>query len=438
MVLRQDTSRDRDERGAVAIMVAVMAVMLFVVAALVVDLGLARDTKRQSQNAADASALAAGNVLYTTTATCTTAPCFGEAVNAAKSYALVNMGIASAEWDSCVDPQPLAYVPSGSTGNCISFDSATRPTRVRVRVPEQTVETGFGVLAGVQSISVATSARAAIRPGGALACGLCLLGSGMTHNIQNGNATVAGADIAINGNVSVGPQGLISTGGTISVEGSAAGSYARYQPDPVTGQPRIEDPLSDLVLPPASVATLSRLTNPCVQGQGIYIGNLNLRNRTCSLTPGLYVIAGGTWDLAGNASTILRSTAPGVTLYLACSSGTTIVACPSGTPGTLDASGNGTLDIDAPTTGSLAGLALVADRGNTGTIRLTGNGMAGITGTIYTRSGTLQMNGNGCASTSSAVIVNDLAFNGNNACLNLSYTANQNYQPQASGLHLDQ
>ena len=40
--------RSRDEQGAVAILVAVIAVALFVVAAMVVDLGLARDTKRQS------------------------------------------------------------------------------------------------------------------------------------------------------------------------------------------------------------------------------------------------------------------------------------------------------------------------------------------------------------------------------------------------------
>ena len=46
-------------------MVSFVAVVLFVVAALVVDLGLARDTKRQSQNTADAAALAAGNKLYT-------------------------------------------------------------------------------------------------------------------------------------------------------------------------------------------------------------------------------------------------------------------------------------------------------------------------------------------------------------------------------------
>ena len=54
----------RDEHGAVAVMVSPASqCILFVAAALVVDLGLARDTKRQSQNAADAAALAAGNVL---------------------------------------------------------------------------------------------------------------------------------------------------------------------------------------------------------------------------------------------------------------------------------------------------------------------------------------------------------------------------------------
>ena len=54
----------RDEQGAIAILVAMTSVVLFIIAAMVVDLGLARDTRRQSQNAADASALAAANALY--------------------------------------------------------------------------------------------------------------------------------------------------------------------------------------------------------------------------------------------------------------------------------------------------------------------------------------------------------------------------------------
>jgi Flp pilus assembly protein TadG len=63
--------RRRDESGAIAVLVAFSATLLFVLAALVVDLGLARDDHRASQNAADASALAATNVLYPSSNVCT-------------------------------------------------------------------------------------------------------------------------------------------------------------------------------------------------------------------------------------------------------------------------------------------------------------------------------------------------------------------------------
>src|SRR4051794_12122359 len=52
-----------EDRGAVAIMVALLTTLLAGLAALVVDLGMARDEVRTAQNAADAAALAAGQRL---------------------------------------------------------------------------------------------------------------------------------------------------------------------------------------------------------------------------------------------------------------------------------------------------------------------------------------------------------------------------------------
>ena len=86
-------SRSRDEQGAVAVMVSIVAVVLFVIAAMVVDLGLARDTRRQSQNTADAAALAAGNKLYDATGHVQ----FATAVSEAKSYSLTNFDVALAD-----------------------------------------------------------------------------------------------------------------------------------------------------------------------------------------------------------------------------------------------------------------------------------------------------------------------------------------------------
>lgn len=59
----------------------VTTAVLFGMAAIVVELGLLRDAKRQSQIAADASALAAAHVLYAASS-----PDFGAAVDAAHQY----------------------------------------------------------------------------------------------------------------------------------------------------------------------------------------------------------------------------------------------------------------------------------------------------------------------------------------------------------------
>jgi Flp pilus assembly protein TadG len=427
----------RDERGAVAVVVAVLAVTLFVVAALVVDLGFARDTKRQSQNAADASALAAGNVLYEVNASCTVVPCLTNAVTSAKSYAEVNFDIAQTSWDTCVDATPLAYVPPTEAGSCISFDQSAKPTQVRVVVPTRSVDTGLGVLAGVNQIDISTAARAALKAGGALPCGLCVLGSGTLHDLQNGDATVSGGNIHFNGDVNVANNGLVvAGGGTITVEGDATGPLNNYTPDPTEGVPPIQDPLAHIPLPPDMTGLVPK-SNPCTEGPGIYTGR-DLRNATCTLASGLYVIRAGTWDLAGNASTVLAGT--GVTLYFTCSTGTTPRPCTTGESGaTMDFSGSGRIEIKAPTTGPLAGLAIVYDRNNAATLRMTGNGSGGMTGAIYAASSQLLVNGNGCSTSfQSAVIVKNLEFNGNPSCLSIVYDESLNPKAVASGLHLDQ
>ena len=74
----------RTESGAVAILVAFFALVVFGLAALVVDLGAARDARRMSQNASDASALAAANAVYNTGSNTSHV---AAAVAAAKSYA---------------------------------------------------------------------------------------------------------------------------------------------------------------------------------------------------------------------------------------------------------------------------------------------------------------------------------------------------------------
>lgn len=108
-------------------------------------------------------------------------------------------------------------------------------------------------------------------------------------------------------------------------------------------------------------------------------------------------------------------------------------ACTAGqTGGQLDASGNGVFRVTSPASGDLEGLALLSDRNNAGTLRLTGNDAGGVHGTFFAAAGDLTISGNGGRAThESAVVVGSLTMVGN-ACLGVTYAEDDNWTPPAN------
>lgn len=422
-----------NETGAVALLVALMAVILFTICGFVIDLGQARVVRQHAQNAADAVALAAGNALYLNG---TKTPDFVGAMQAAKSYAATNYGVTADDWATCHDPGAPAdaYHPDPSI-SCISFDSPTAPLHTRVVMPMRNVATPFASILGVHSVDIDAGSTSALHPGGMADCGLCLIGEG-EHALQNGKLTINGSNIDFNGSVTLKNQGVVVSGGDILIEGSATTDSGTWSPaNPKLHQPPIDDPLAGIVLP-APTAGGAVKTNPCTQGPGTY-GAFNFPNGTCTLQPGLYVIT-GEWSLTGTAS---LDASAGVTLYFTCGTAGTPVACaaPGTAGGWLDSNGNGDVKVTAPTTGSTAGLAIVYDRLNTSLLRLTGNAVSAYVGTIYAYSAQLRFTGNGCAGANQSLIVTkDLAFDGSNSCLQSTYTQSANVYVPPSQLHLSQ
>jgi hypothetical protein len=274
-------NRRTDEAGAVVVLVAAMTLIFFSIAALVVDLGQARVVRREAQAASDSSALAGMNAMYVAG---TKTPDLAGAVAAAKSYAAKNYGVAESDWDACEDASPLTYVPD-TTQPCISFDSPTEPTTIRVIAPLRTVELHFAAALGVDEVDVAAQAQASMRIGGESDCGLCVIGHSY-HDFQNGDAYISGGNVAINGDVNIQNNGLVSTDGVISVEGNATGPLDGYTPDPLTGQEPMVDPLVNAPLPTAPYGGLSVKTDPCgtggTHGPGIY-GAINFTTGLCTL-----------------------------------------------------------------------------------------------------------------------------------------------------------
>jgi Flp pilus assembly protein TadG len=434
--------RSRDESGAVAVLVALCASVLFIVAALVVDLGLARDTRRQAQNASDASALAAANVLFPDSMTCTslnpsgtlTPPCYTDAVTAAKDYASANYGVTEADWAGCADAQAY-WRPSGSTP-CISFADSTlgtteptTPTEVRVLAPAREVATGFGNAAGVSKITVSASARAGLTPSTTYECSLCFLG---TVDGINADVTVDGGGIAVNGDLSVGAQAYW-TAESIAVSGTASGNH--FSPA-ATKSPEFTDPLASMTLPAAS-GTIYAGVHSCTStlNPGIY-SSLTLGNKdTCTLLPGLYVIT-GEW-LLGNKS-VLQGT--GVTLYFTCGTPAQPTVCTSSdtTGGWLDGK-NGTVSFSAGATGS-ADFAIIYDRLNPENLGLQGNGGTSITGAVYAPNAALDFNGNSCFGFSKGPVIVDglIKANGNKSCIEITDAVDETAATQPGNVALDQ
>ena len=108
------------------------------------------------------------------------------------------------------------------------------------------------------------------------------------------------------------------------------------------------------------------------------------------MEPGIYVIAGGGFTVSGNASL----TGDGVTIYNAGSN----YPDSGGSFSSIALSGNGEVDLSAPTSGTYTGILIFQARDNSKSITLSGNAVLGLNsgygGIIYAPAAPLNVSGN--------------------------------------------
>lgn len=144
---------DRNESGAVAIMVAVLAVVLLSVAALGVDLGNAMNRKQLTQNSADFSALAGANGLPVTDLT---------TVQKVADYLNQNQPSSDGAATEC-NPDAGKTITSAMLTDTMDYNGDVEfigTTRIRVLAPATRVQFGMANVMGfddtcVQSVAVA-------------------------------------------------------------------------------------------------------------------------------------------------------------------------------------------------------------------------------------------------------------------------------------------
>src|SRR4051794_15767513 len=382
---RLATSRRDDDRGVVAILVAVLTVVFFGLAALVVDLGFARDQSREAQNAADAAALAGATCMATLTSTCNNVTA---ATQKARGYVTAN------GWDAA--------------GTTVDVDVAAQT--VTVTLPPRRSPTIFAPAIGQGTPSVTRSATATWNGAGS-GCSLCVLNN--ANLSANADLNMDQGDLLVNGILDLGPNAqVVNTGGRIFANGGVTGSNLSNTliqdvtgvllPAGVPTTGPITAPVVDVSRPLGRPDPLGQTVAPspsgtCSAGTYASVGNCTLFN------PGLYVLTGLS-SFTGNKT--IQAT--GVTFVLTCSStaaGTTrsSLCAPNQPPGgSIEVKGGATVNISVSSPPLYAtvcfGLAIVSDPNNTGGLLVSGsgNGNTGrlsVDGSIYLKSGTFTYGG---------------------------------------------
>ena len=389
------SARRRDEEGAVALLVAFLAVGLLVVAGFTVDFGQAYLMKRNLQTGADAAALAGAQY-------------FMEKLEGPCTAAALAPFAADAEAQA--DAYMAANVPTAvTTGDDLTetCDDTNTGIKAEYTAAADTPMVFGGLATGGDHITVGRAAEASYSAGAT--CALCFLDP---DGIDAGNADFTvngGGSIHVNGNIAAGPNSFWAAGG-ITISGTTAPSQAQFEPDWTTAPP-IPDPFAYLPMPMPTTG-LSNKTDPCSNGPGIY-ASVILPNSACTLQPGAYVVT-GTWEAKNN--TVLSGN--GVTLY---------VKSPNGK---LDFKNGATQNLSAPSTAALAGwpagFVVIYDRDNPNPLSIQGNGTTTLSGTVYIPNGAIDFNGNSClvVNDGSLVAQNVIKANGNTACLTMNNAKN--------------
>lgn len=153
-----------DERGAVAVIVAILMVLLASMAAFAIDLGSRHNVRRNAQAAVDLGLLSgAQDVPFSTNDA-------SERI-AQEIRANLEVEYTDAEWEAlwtvanCTDPDRFDIMGSldGVPTQCISFDDTGR---ARVRLPDLQIDTIFAGLMGVDAMTVNAQAEVFVKYAG--------------------------------------------------------------------------------------------------------------------------------------------------------------------------------------------------------------------------------------------------------------------------------
>jgi Flp pilus assembly protein TadG len=414
---------NRKRRGVVAPLVAVSLIALLGIVALVVDLGIMQERKRDVQGSADMAALAAATVLFQNWYSGTplwrgSGPkdiATAQALAVASANGYNNDGVTNTVTVRVADATVTHVNPSYPTYDTMAFPNGyaeviityNEPARfsgvlgaTNLPVTARALARGLYVGTGDGVIILDPHASGALTIKGAGNAGVINVLKGSVH--VDSDSSSAGSASGSHATVSDPSKGFVSPGGFVpAINFIGPQTVGLPLPDPLRalpdlGQSSVQQSLglNTQFYPSGSDYTM----NP-----GIYNGDFNPSGNV-TLNPGIYVINGNV-TMAGQGNSV---TGDGVTFFF------------TGGFATTGSWKNAGWNITAPTTGPFAGIAFYQSRTSTGGINVAGNGDISITGTFYAPGTNVDFGGNGSLTVNGQYISNQLNAHGNGN-INITY-----------------
>lgn len=376
----------RDDSGVYAVLTALAMPVLVGAVAFGTDEGMLLYRHRQMQHAADSSALTAAAAFSAGAAITDQA----NAVAAEYGYltgtnSTVTVHQPPTSGPNQGNPEAIEVIISQSQPRLFSAIWGTAPVSVTARavaLPAQQV----CVLALDPTASGAFKAQGSVD--------VSLVKCAVNDDSNDANAMAVGGSSRVSAQF-VGVVGGIS--GTQSVSGTDG---------KVTGYHNVADPYADVTPPAFSGCDHNNYSTKATVtiAPGVYCGGMNLgAGAAVTLLPGTYYLDRGSLKMDGSAS--LSGT--GVTIVFTSSTGRNYAVA--------DLTGGATVNIVAPATGPLAGIAIYGDRNMpTGTPFLfTGGNSQAVGGAIYLPKAAVNWSGNATTAQPCTQLVADtIAFVG--------------------------
>ena len=421
MLRRKNTAAKTQRRGTVAILVAISITLLVGIVAVTLDGGLLQDNKRRVQNATDAAALAAGNMLFTNypSIAASTPDPNGQAAAAALKNAGDN-GFADngADTDVVVNIPPKSGPFTGQVGYAEVIITYRQPRyfstvwgSTATPVVARAVAKGYWGPTGNGVILLDPTAKDALDASGT---GGVVETGGAAVVVDSNNAEAARAT----GGGSLTADRFEVTGGTTGTFNGTVHTGVLPTPDPLAYLPVP-------AVPPDGTMTTTSLGNgnkqyvltpgrytkmPSVQS-----GDIVIFKQASAGNGGVYYIDGGGFNSSGANITMDPLTSGGIMIYNNPTSGALSQS--------IGIQGNaaGVVNLAAPTSGPYAGILLWQTRAATQGLSVSGNGTFSLTGTFYTANANLQITGNGNSTIGSQYISRTLNLSGNGN-ITIAYT----------------